>query len=200
MRACGFTGNGTPHSIPIPQTNHSRFIGKDNLDKAHAKWTIEYNGLMKASKRNGWWLLAPLFAGLLLIWVLAVRHSRQNAAIGHIENLGGRVLTTHGEPNWLLRWTGGRSFHFFDKATLVNLSETATTDADLVSLEHLNGPQRLNLGETNITGKGLEHLEGCMELKALDLTGTDITGSGLKHLRHLSQLEYLYLQGTDVER
>ncbi len=155
---------------------------------------------MKAPKRNWWWLLAPVLAGLLLILVLAVRYSRQTAAIGHIEKLGGRVLTTHGERDWLLRWTGGRSFGFFQNATLVNLSETTADDSDLVFLKRLGGLERLNLSETNITDKGLKHLGRCTDLKALDLTDTRITGAGLTHLRPLTRLEYLYLQGTQDRR
>ncbi len=152
---------------------------------------------MKAPKRNWWWLLIPA-AGLALVFVLAVRHSRQTAAIGHIESLGGRVLTTHGEPDWLLRVTRGRSFPVFQRATLVNLSETGARDDDLASLERLNGLERLNLANTEITDKGLVHLEGLRDLKALDLNGTHVTGAGLEHLRSLTELEYLYLQGTRV--
>ena len=124
--------------------------------------------------------------------------ARQQAAIREIERLGGRVLTTHSEPDWLRRLAGNRTFRVFEKSTVVNLSETAITDAELVHLADLNGLERLNLNETEITDTGLEQLETLTGLKALDLSGTQITGKGLKHLANLTKLEYLYLAGTQV--
>lgn len=126
-------------------------------------------------------------------------HARQNTAIGHIERLGGRVLKTHGEPAWVLWLTGKRSFRIYEKATVVNLSETAITDADLVHLEKLNGLERLNLSETSITDTALVHLQPLTGLKALDLRGTEISGQGLEHLSNLTNLEYLYLSDTATD-
>jgi hypothetical protein len=153
---------------------------------------------MRFRKRHLWWLLAPVLLALLLMARQGFIYSQQQTAIREIERLGGRVLTTHGEPAWLLWLTGNRSFRMFEKATVVNLSETAITDADLDHLAKLNGLERLNLGETEITDTGLEHLEMLTGLKALDLSGTQITGKGLEHLSNLTNLEYLYLAGTQI--
>ena len=153
---------------------------------------------MKFRKRHLWWLLAPVLLALLLMARQGLVHAQQQTAIRDIERIGGRVLTTHGEPAWLLWLTGNRSFHVFEKATVVNLSETGITDADLGHLAKLNGLERLNLGETEITDTGLEHLERLTGFKALDLSGTPITGKGLERLANLTNLEYLYLAGTQV--
>lgn len=154
---------------------------------------------MRFRKRHLWWLLAPVLLALLLMARQGLVHAQQQTAIREIERLGGRVLTTHGEPNWLLWVNGNRSFRVFEKATVVNLSETAITDADLAHLAKLNGLERLNLGETEITDAGLAPLERLTGLKALDLSRTQITGTGLEHLANLTKLEYLYLAGTQVD-
>ncbi len=96
---------------------------------------------------------------------------------------------------WL---TSNRSFRIYEKTTVVNLSETVITDADLVNLEKLNGLERLNLSETPITDAGLAHLKRLMGLKALDLSRTKISGPGLENLSDLTNLEYLYLSGTPM--
>lgn len=154
---------------------------------------------MRIRKRHLGWLLAPVFVVLLLVAIQWFLHIRQQLTIKHIESLGGRVVTTHGEPAWLLRLTGGRSLWIFEKATLVNLSRTKVKDADLLRLQRLSGLQRLNLSETEITDDGLRHLRGLTGLKALDLGGTRITGDGLEHLRNLTALEFLYLRNTEIE-
>lgn len=110
---------------------------------------------MKFRKRHLWWLLAPVLFALLLMAKQAFVSAQQQTVIRDIERLGGRVLTTHGEPAWLLWLTGNRSFRMFEKATVVNLSETAITDAELAHLAKLNGLERLNLSETEITDAGL---------------------------------------------
>jgi Leucine-rich repeat (LRR) protein len=153
---------------------------------------------MRFRKRHLWWLLAPVLFALLLLARQGFVHAQQQNAVVEIERFGGRVLTTHGEPDWLLWLTGNRAFRMFEKATVVNLSETAITDADLDHMAKLNGLERLNLGETEITDTSMEHLERLTDLKALDLSGTQITGKSLEHLANLTNLEYLYLAGTQV--
>ena len=153
---------------------------------------------MKFRKRHLWWLFAPVLLPLLLMVRQGLVHAQQQTAIRDIERIGGRVLTTHGEPDWLLWLTGNRSFRMFEKATVVNLSKTAISDSELSQLAKLNGLERLNLGETEITDAGLEHLKTLTGLKALDLSGTQITDNGLEHLARLTNLEYLYLAGTQI--
>ena len=152
---------------------------------------------MRFPKRPIWWLMVPALA-LLALAIPALLQVRQQSAIERIERLGGRVLTTHSEPAWLNRLTRGRSRAFFERATVVNLSETEITDRDLAVLETLKGLERLNLSGTEITDQGLLHLANLTTLKALDLTGTRIRGPGLVQLAGLGDLEYLYLGGTDV--
>ncbi len=137
-------------------------------------------------------------AGLLLAGFQFSLFYRQQTAVQHIGKLGGRVVTTHGEPDWLRWLIGGKSLRIFEQATVVNLSQNKVEDADLIHLRNLNGLQRLNLNETKITNDGLRELERLTGLKALDLSGTQITGKGLEHLRGLTALEYLYLSRTKV--
>ena len=153
---------------------------------------------MKFRRRHLWWLLVPVMAGLLLAGFQFSLFFRQQAAIQQIEKLGGRVVTTHGDPRWMRWLIGGKSLRIFEQATVVNLSQNTVEDADLIHLRNLNGLQRLNLNETRITDDGLQHLDGLTGLKALDLSGTQITGNGLKHLCGLTALEYLYLSQTRV--
>ena len=153
---------------------------------------------MKFRKKHLWWLLVPVMAGLLLAGFQFSLYFRQQAAVQQIEKLGGRVVTTHGDPRWIRWLIGGKSLRFFEQATVVNLSQNEVEDADLIPLRNLNGLQRLNLNETRITDDGLRHLEELTGLKALDLSGTQITGNGLEHLRGLTALEYLYLSRTKV--
>lgn len=159
---------------------------------------VRYSDRMKFRKRYLWWLLVPVMAGLLLAGFQFSLFFRQQAAIQQIENLGGRVVTTHGDPRWLRWLIGGKSLRIFEEATVVNLNQNKVKDADLIHLRNLNGLQRLNLNETKITDDGLRHLEWLVGLKAVDLSGTPITGNGLEHLRNLTALEYLYLSQTRV--
>ena len=153
---------------------------------------------MKFRKKHLWWLLVPVMAGLLLASFQFSLYCRQQAAVQQIEKLGGRVVTTHGDPRWMRWLIGGKSLRFFEQSTVVNLSQNEVEDADLIPLRNLNGLQRLNLNETRITDDGLRHLEELTGLKALDLSGTQITGNGLEHLRGLTALEYLYLSQTKI--
>ena len=154
---------------------------------------------MKFRKRHLWWLLVPVMACLLLAGFQFSLFYRQQAAVQQIEKLGGRVVTTHGDPRWIRWLIGGKSLRIFEQATVVNLRQTTIEDADLIPLRKLNGLQRLNLGETGITNDGLQHLEGLTGLKALDLSGTQISGKGLEYLHKLTDLEYLYLSRTKVD-
>ena len=162
------------------------------------RFPVRYTDRMKFRKRHLWWLLVPVMAGLLLAGFQFSLFYRQQAAVQQIEKLGGRVVTTHGDPRWIRWLIGGKSLRIFEQATVVNLRQTTIEDADLIPLRNLNGLQRLNLGETGITNDGLQHLSGLTGLKALDLSRTQISGKGLEHLRGLTALEYLYLSRTKV--
>ena len=153
---------------------------------------------MKFRKRHLWWLLVPVIAGLLLAGFQFPPFYRQHVAVQQIEKLGGRVVTTHGDPRWIWWLIGGKSLRIFEQATVVNLRQTTIQDDDLILLRNLNRLQRLNLNETRITDDGVRHLERLTGLKALDLSGTQITGKGLEHLHSLMDLEYLYLSRTKV--
>ena len=73
---------------------------------------------MNVGLRHFWWT-AVIAAILLVLAVSFVRSARQQSTIRRIESLGGRVVTTHGEPAWL-RWVlGGRSLRIFEQATVV---------------------------------------------------------------------------------
>lgn len=135
---------------------------------------------------------------LTIVGLAVVAHNRQAAAIAEIERLGGRVVSSQSGPDWLRRLVGDEAMRAFDRATLVNLSETAVEDHDLMILRRLRGIERLNLRGTAIADSGLAHLASLERLRALDLGETRITDAGLVHLSGLSELEYLYLSGTRV--
>ena len=109
-----------------------------------------------------------------------------------IERLGGVVQydwemfpVTAGPPQqpgvpWLRNLLGT---DFFSKVTLVDLSGSDVTDAEL---EHLSGLTRLNflfLHDTQVTDAGLEHLNGLKNLVILYLNGTQVTPEGVKKLQ-----------------
>lgn len=148
------------------------------------------------------WALVGLLSFLLLpLGALAIQCGtgmRQQMAIRAIERLGGHVVPTQGGPSWLRAMTGPRVMRVFDHATLVNLSDTRTTDSDLTLLSRLRSVERLNLSDTAVTSAGTAELECLTELKALDLSGTQIRDAGLDDLRGLTSLEYLYLDDTEV--
>ena len=79
------------------------------------------------------------------------------------------------------------------RTSRLDLSRTATTDAELRHLELLNGLNTLVLSHTSITDSGLHILASLTHLVSVDLRGTDITDEGLKHLLHLPMLP-LYLK------
>ena len=154
---------------------------------------------MRISKSHCVWsLLAVTLLLLMGAVVCSIMQARQQTAISRIEQLGGRVLTTQGGPVWLRRLVGNRAMRPFDRATLVNLSETDAEDADLELLTRLRGVERLNLSGTRITDEGLSRVAELHGLKALDLSGTEVTDAGLMHLTRLTELEYLYVDGTRV--
>lgn len=153
---------------------------------------------MRSSKRFVKWLIA---AGLLAVVVAGWQYEltqRQLSAIARLEKLGGRVVTTSGEPRWLRPFLQGHRLKTFQHATVVNLRETAVTDEDLRCLLDLKAVQRLNLSDTLIGDTGLRHLKSLHGLKALDLNDTRVTNAGLAELSSLRDLEYLYLARTHV--
>lgn len=138
-------------------------------------------------------------SALLIIALTALTTStRQHAAIAEITRLGGKVQTTQGGPDWLRRLVGHRLMSIFDRATVVNLSDTETTDADLDVLTRLRGVERLALARTKVTDFGMAGIGRLTGLKALDLGGTQVTDEAMAHLDELRHLEFLYLNGTTV--
>ena len=65
--------------------------------------------------------------------------------------------------------------------SVVYLSGTAVTDAELVHLKGLS-INSLNLDSTKVTDAGLVHLKGLTNLTSLGLGRTQVTDAGLVHL------------------
>jgi hypothetical protein len=65
-------------------------------------------------------------------------------------------------------------------------------------LEHLPDLRVLDLSDTAVTDAGLVHVKGLAKLEELELDGTEVTDAGLVHLKGLSNLRKLRLQGTQV--
>ena len=146
----------------------------------------------------GWMVLAPALMLLTACCVPFSWFARQRQAIARIEALGGRVQTTQGAPDWLRGIAGHRLARVFDRATVVNLSETPTTDVDLAVLHDLWGIERLSLAGTRVSDAGMPAIAHLSQLKALDLNRTAVSDAGLARLTALTRLEYLYLDGTRV--
>ena len=121
---------------------------------------------------------------------------------------------------WLRRLLG---VDFFCRLTCVNCThEHSLTDAELDVLESTDDVVLLNLAETAITDAGLDHIAGMRRLKYLILNLTKIgdpgiaklsrlstlerlsldysliTDAGIDHLNRLSRLTLIYLKGTNV--
>lgn len=152
---------------------------------------------MSSRKPSRLWILLTAAAVLLIAFVAFLDGLvRQHAAVFEVTRLGGNVQTTQGGPKWLRPLLGRRLMSNFDRATVVNLSGTETTDADLDVLARLRGVERLALARTKITDAGMPKIGRLVRLKALDLGGTQVTDAGIAHLAELRNLEFLYLEGT----
>lgn len=81
---------------------------------------------------------------------------------------------------------------------ILNLYDTAVTDADLERLRGLSHLQELNLSDTKITDEGLAIVQTLSNLRKLHLNETRITDAGLQYLRGLPHLQELSLYKTKV--
>ena len=71
----------------------------------------------------------------------------------------------------------------------VNLTNTRTTDNELVHIKQFRRLEKLYLGATQITDAGLEQLRELPRLERLYLGGTQITDASLQHLGGFSIVE-----------
>jgi internalin A len=114
-------------------------------------------------------------------------------------------------PAWLRSEAG--DVYFAESPTVVRLSESRTTGADLrwltnlvdVRAVHAHREQpassslaRLYLGGTTVTDSTLACVSRCPTLTWLDFSNTSITDEGLAHVAALRRLEGLDLSGTRI--
>jgi hypothetical protein len=84
------------------------------------------------------------------------------------------------------------------KFLMLDLNQSAVTDADLSKLRHLEGINGVTLASTRITDAGLVSLASVEGLVLLKLDNTPITDTGLQHLKSCKTLRYLRLVNTRV--
>jgi Leucine-rich repeat (LRR) protein len=80
---------------------------------------------------------------------------------------------------------------------ILNLSQTAITDAGLKPIESLPNLRNLIL-PVSITDAGLVHVKGLTQLESLNLLDSQVSDAGLVHLKGLRNLKILLLNGTKV--
>jgi hypothetical protein len=127
------------------------------------------------------------------IWlgVYVNRARRVRDAVAAIEKLGGHIQF---HPTRVWDVTG-----LLPRVKWIDLSNTATTDADLALLERLDDVELLTLDGTKVTDAGLVHLSRLHRLFALELNDTAITGAGLKILGRLKAITWLELCNTQID-
>jgi hypothetical protein len=99
------------------------------------------------------------------------------------------------EPEWLLRLLGK---DFFLNVIDLYFGHQGITDANLKSLEGLDGLQQLDLSYNEITDTGITYLNGLAQLQSLSLECTAVADVGLRHLRGLTNLQKLKLMNTKL--
>ena len=83
--------------------------------------------------------------------------------------------------------------------TVLDLTASWTTDADLDRVASMRGLERLSLAQTRVTDAGLERLRGLENLRELNLYFAEFfTDDGISALRDCRKLERLNLRGTRV--
>jgi len=122
----------------------------------------------------------------------------QQTAIHEIEQLGGKVKTLPGGPEWLREWVGDSRMKPFDHVTTVLLNGTEATDATLGRVSWLVETEWISLAGTQVTDAGLRHLKPLPHLRELSLNSTSVTDAGLAQLTGLVRLERLWLDYTGV--
>jgi len=96
--------------------------------------------------------------------------------------------------------TGDDQLRFVTPLTelrVLDLSDTAITDAGLRQLSRMPWLRDLLVFGTTVTDAGLAYLNGMTELDLLDLRRTRIEGPGLRHLHGLQDLVELRLPHVD---
>ena len=107
------------------------------------------------SSRPLWLFFVATSAVLVAVVSTLATSVRQRAAIAEVTRLGGNAQTTQGGSEWIRKVVGHRLMSVLDRATVVNLSGTETTDADLEILDRLRGIERLALARTKVTDGGM---------------------------------------------
>jgi hypothetical protein len=111
-----------------------------------------------------WRLVACLWAALLVSGCGSPTSPEQQAALGKIQALGGKVSYEHGGYK-------------------VDLVGSQVADADLEHLTHVQGLRELDLRGTRVTDAGLKHLQAVATLEVLNLQRTAVTNEGVAQLK-----------------
>ncbi|HUY90494.1 MAG TPA: hypothetical protein VMV10_17285 [Pirellulales bacterium] len=154
-------------------------------------------------------LAAAVFAAPLgWLSTLIKTAKAQQRVVAMVERLGGTVgydnefdesghwLDEPRDPQQGFREAVGRDY--FDRLIYIDLSDSATRDAELQCLDGVAHLQVLVLGMTEISDKGLKELSELSELRELYLLADKVTGAGLEHLARLHNLRVLDLRETQV--
>lgn len=144
------------------------------------------------------WLFAAILAlvglGNMLQVILPIY--RQQMAIRTIERLGGQINSEPAGPKWIRAKLGDKCMSLFDKVTLVNLTTSSATEADLACLNGLRHLDSLYLGKQQMTVAGIRQIRGLTQLRFVSLPHGDLTNWAAGELMRAGmRCETMYGQG-----
>ncbi len=108
---------------------------------------------------------------------------------------GGRVSVNYEERN--IKNSKELPKELF-RLTIIDLTGTNVTDADLVNFKDCSNLMGLGLRHTQVTDAGLVNFKDCKKLVAIDLDSTDVTDKGLVNFKDCNNLAVLNLNYTKV--
>jgi internalin A len=99
-----------------------------------------------------------------------------------------------GYPEWIVRLLG---MDYFGHVVWVGLFHRGS-DLEMIHVGKLSRLEILDLDESAVTDAGLIHLKGLTRLKRLDLRAAKVTDAGLEHLKKLSGHPSIHLGWNKV--
>jgi hypothetical protein len=148
--------------------------------------------------------VAVFSVGLALLdaRLLAPYRTEQRAAAA-LRRLGGKVVLVDDAPKWLRGYVGEDRLNL-SVVSVVDLSHTPVTDADLIHFRAFHHCRQINLSDTQVSNAGLAHLSQTTRQAVgrwLDLSRTRVTDvSVLFGEMSFDQPERLNLSGNRIAR
>ena len=185
--------------------------------------TAEIIASTRGCCRVRWKVLAAASVLLLAaaVWP-TVKIVRIKAAIARVKAAGGKAVAVCspnyqnsgflrcyslviGDSKFCVVLNGSRitdadlnSLESLDGLVDLRLDDTAVTDAGLRCLPDHHGLQRLSLDDCAIDDAGLAVLRDMADLRSLNLARTKVSDAGLRQIAGMTKLQFLILAGTHV--